>query len=251
VSESALRRFGRLPARHRKVLTERDWERSVLLEPRPAPRHPELVSDGGGLPFPPGALAGPDGQLDPSAPAVQVLIAQIRRTAAKGASRAPWKPGAAGAPSLDGWRMLAHTDSEVLFARGRPPQLLTVAVRQDSRRRTWTCVGMSAARPLRTTRDGIRASGWRPDPTREGNPEDTVLRVLITEQTWAGGQRADSRLIQPDLHAGADEMVLTMFVTPRPGFQTRSPNPETPARIALPQPVGPRRLIDGAVYDGT
>ena len=47
----------------------------------------------------------------------------------------------------------------------------------------------------------------------------------------------------------AEELVLTMFVTPREGFQTRSPNPETPARIALPSPIGPRRLIDGALYD--
>jgi hypothetical protein len=87
------------------------------------------------------------------------------------------------------------------------------------------------------------------DPTREANPEETVLRVLITEQTWAGGQRADSRLLPPDLYVDANELVLTTFVTPRPGFQTRSSNPETPARIALPKPVGLRRLIDGALYD--
>jgi hypothetical protein len=32
-----------------------------------------------------------------------------------------------------------------------------------------------------------------------------------------------------------------------PGFQNNTPNPETPVRIALPHPVGPRRLIDGAL----
>jgi len=53
-----------------------------------------------------------------------------------------------------------------------------------------------------------------------------------------------------DLHVGAEELVLTMFVTPRQGFQMRSPNPETPARVTLPSPIGPRRLIDGALYDG-
>jgi hypothetical protein len=45
----------------------------------------------------------------------------------------------------------------------------------------------------------------------------------------------------------ADQIVLTIFVTPRPGFQAGSPNPETPVRIALPEPVGLRRLIDGAL----
>jgi hypothetical protein len=253
VSEPARRRLGRFPARKPSVPTERDWERSVLLEPRSAPCHPELISDGGGLPFPPAALAGSAEQLDPMDPAVGALIAQItRRTASKSASRGLRKRGPAPAPappSLDGWRLLARADDEVLFARGRPPELLTVAVRQDTRRRTWTCVAVSAARPLRSTRDGIRASGWRLDPTCEANPEETILRVLVTEQTWAGGQRADSRLLPPDLHVGAEKLVLTMFVTPRPGFQTRSPNRETPARIALPHPVGPRRLTDGALYD--
>jgi hypothetical protein len=254
VSEPAPRRFGRLSARKPRLPSERDWERSVLLEPRAAPRHPELISDGGGLPFAPAALAGSAGQLDRSDAAVGALIAQIaQRTAPKSASRVPWKQAAAapsGAPlSLDGWRILARTDDQILFARGRPPQLLTVAVRQDARRGKWSCVGVSSARPLRAARDGIRASGWRLDPTREVSPEQTFLRVLVTEQAFAGGQRADSRLLAPDLHIGEQELVLTMFVTPLPGFRSRSSNPETPARIALPQPVGPRRLVDGALYD--
>jgi hypothetical protein len=252
VSEPAPRRFGRLAARERRLPSERDWERSVLLEPRPAPRQPEQISDGGGLPFCPAALAGSPGQLDRSDPAVGALLAQIaQRTAPKSASRVPWKQATApsGAPpSLDGWRILARTDDQVLFARGRPPQLLTVAVRRDARRGKWSCVGVSSARPLRAARDGIRASGWRLDPTREVGPEETVLRVLVSEQAFAGGQRADSRLLPPDLHIGAKELVLTIFVTPLPGFRTRSSNPETPARIALPQPVGLRRLVDGALY---
>ena len=157
--------------------------------------------------------------------------------------------GASPSPSLDGWRVLARTDDEVLFGRGRPPQLVTVAMRHDVRRRTWTCLAVSTDRPLRATRAGVRASSWRLDPSREPQPEDSVVRVLVTEQTWAGAKRADGRLLVPDLYLGAEELVLTMFITPREGFQTRSPNPETPARIALPSPIGRRRLIDGARYE--
>jgi hypothetical protein len=102
---------------------------------------------------------------------------------------------------------------------------------------------------LRATREGIRASGWRLDPTREPDPAQSELRLLITEQTWAGGTRADGRLLGPDLHIGDEELVLRVFVTPRPGFQVRSPNPETPARVILPVPLGPRRVIDGALYE--
>lgn len=168
----------------------------------------------------------------------------------------PWKRAdaptapAPATPSLVGWRVAARTDDEVLFGHGRPPKLVTVAVRQESRRRGWTCIAVSSGRPLRTTREGIRASGWRLDPTREPDPAETQLRVLVTEQTWAGGNPADDRLLAPDLHVGDDELVLTMFVTPRPGFQVKAPNPETPARITLPCPVGSRRIVDGALYGG-
>jgi hypothetical protein len=245
-------RMGRRSTRPPKPPSERDWERSVLLEPRAGTRYPELISDGGGLPFPPAALDGPPEPLDPDDPAVGALHGLlIAQAAPKRTARAPWKRSASAEPSvrpsLDGWRALARTDGEVLFARGRPPALLTVAVRQIGRRRTWTCVGSSASRPLRATRDGIRASSWRPDPTHQVQPHESVVRLLVTEQSFAGGQRADGRLLAPDLYVGSNEFVLTLFITPLPGFRISSPNPETPVRIALPHPIGPRQLIDGAL----
>lgn len=242
MAEPSVRRFGRLLARRSTVLTERDWERSVVLEARPASSEPALVSDGGGLPFPPAALDAPAGQLQPNDPAVAALLAQIAR------QKTP--KGSSAAPSLEGWRMLARGEDEVLFGRGLPPHLVTVAMRREARRQTWSSVAVSTAPPLRATRDGVRASGWRLEPTREPNPEDTIVRVLVTEQTWAGGTRAENRLLAPDLHVDAEQLVLTMFVTPRQGFQVRSRSPETPARVALPTPIGRRRLLDGALYDG-
>ncbi len=225
-----------------------------MLEPRLVARDPELVSDGGGLPFPPATLAGSPGLLDPEDPAVGALIAQINASGAANGFRAPWKRDATAQAvpgSLASWRLLVRTDGEALFARGQPPQLLTAAVRRDARRGTWKCVAVSRARPLRTTRDGIRASGWRLDPTRELDPTETMLRILVTEQTFGGAQRAHGRVLTPDLHISAEELVLTMFVTPKPGAQVRAANPETPVRVALPQPVGRRRLTDGALYDST
>jgi hypothetical protein len=252
VSEPAPSPPGQRAEREPKLPSDRDWERSLLLEPRPGPRHPELISDGAGLPFSPLALAGQAAPLDPGDPAAAALLAYLTaRTAPKRSSRLPWKKGAAepSAPplSLDGWRLLAKTDDEVLFAHGRAPKLLTVAMRQGGRRRSWTVVGASSSRPLRAVRDGIRASSWRPDPTHEVHREDTVLRVLVTEQSFASAQRADGRLLTPEIFADELELVLTMFIKPRPGYQSAASNPETPARIALPHPLGTRRLIDGAL----
>lgn len=244
-------RLSRLALRGSRPPSEREWDRSTVLEPQLVPRQPELISDGGGLPFSPLALAAAPESLDPEDPAVGALITQINaQRAPKPALKAPWKQSDPGPvpETLKAWRLLARTEDEGLFARGQPPQLLTAAVRRHARRGTWSCTAVSRAKPLRAVRDGVRASSWRADPGSEVDPESTVLRLLVTEQTYAGGERAHGRVLAPNLHIDEQELVLTMFVTPRPGFNVRSPNPETPVRVVLPQPVAGRRLTDAALY---
>lgn len=241
----------RLVARARGVPTERHWDRSVLLEPRYAPRVPELISDAGGLPFHPDALDGPVKPLDPRDPAVEMLAAWLEGRAGSSPLRRSERQieRRPSSSSLDDWRLIARTGEEALFGLGMPPNLTMVAVQKDARRGTWSRIEKTAGRPLRVTRDGIRASSWRVDPSCEVRADDVVLRILVMEQTYAGGKRADGRVLDPDLYEDEHELTLTMFVTPREGFQMRSPNPETPVRVALAQPVGNRELIDGAVYE--
>jgi hypothetical protein len=243
--------LSRLVARARGVPTERHWERCAVLEPRYAPRVPELVSDAGGLAFPPSALDGPFKPLDPRDPAVEMLAAQVEGRAGSSPLRKGGKPleQRPSSSTLDGWRLIARTGKEALFGRGMPPGLVMVAVQKDARRDTWSRADKTAGRPLRVTRDGIRASSWRLDPTHELRADDTALRILVKEQTYAGGKRADGRVLGPDLYEDEHELILTMFVTALEGFQMRSPNPETPVRVALGHPVGSRELIDGAVYE--
>ena len=149
---------------------------------------------------------------------------------------------------LTGWRLLARTDGEALFSKGRPPQLLTVAVRRDPRSKLWRVSAVTRERPLRAAREHVRASSWRADPTAEPDPHDTELRILVTEQRRSGGKYAYGRFLEPDLHVGDDELVLTMFVAPLPVMGVQGANPETPVRIALPEPLGARELVDGAVH---
>lgn len=220
----------RLVARARGVPSGRDWQRCAVLEPLPAPRIPEFVSDGAGLPFSPLLLERPPMPLDSSDPAVSALASQLDG-------------------KLAGWRLLGQSDTEALFGRGLPPNLLTVVVRQNLKSGTWSCIAKTNGRPLRATRDGIRASSWHLDQAVELKPEDTVLRVCVTEQTFAGGRRAEGRVLAPDLYESEDELVLTMYVKPESGFQMRRPNPETPVRVALAHPVGHREVTDGAMYE--
>ena len=222
--------LSRLVARAQGVSTERDWQRCAVLEPLPAPRVPGFVSDGAGLPFSPLVFERPPQPLDLADPAVSALAEQLDG-------------------QLVGWRLLARADNEALFGRGLPPRLLTVVVRQEAKRASWLCVAKSNGRPLRATRDGIRASSWRVDEAVEPKPDDTVLRICVTEQTFAGGRRANGRVLAPDLYESEHELVLTMYVKPESGFQMRAPNPETPVRVALAHPIGHRELVDGAVYE--
>ena len=169
-----------------------------MLEPRSASRHPELISDGSGLPFAPAALIGAAGELDTDDAAVGVLVATIARQAKTNSARRSWLPWkresappkpAASPPSA---RRLAgggaHRRRGPVRARaasqarhgGRAPGVK--APRVDVHR------GQLGTARCARSRDGIRASGWRLDPTHEADPAQRELRVLVTEQTWAGGQ---------------------------------------------------------------
>ena len=213
-----------------------------MLEPRLVPYQPELVSDGAGLPFAPAALNAPAGQLDPVDPPVGAFAAQLSRQ----------KPAADGSlPRLEEWRILARDENEVLFGRGLPPRMITVAMRRDRRGDGWSSVAVTSFRTLRRTRDGVRASSWELDPTQQVTPEDTIIRMLVTEQTRSGGELAHKRLLAPDLFDGDDELVVAMFVTPKKGVQMPSGTLETPVRVQLPSPVGERLLVDGALYQPT
>jgi hypothetical protein len=252
MTEPPSRRFGRFRGRDPKLPGDRDWERSALLVPNPAQRLPALVSDGTGLPFSLAALEQPLTPLDLEDPAVAALLAQLTSEAARRGEypASGHDPATVTTPQqrVEGWRELARNEEEALFARGLPPALQTVAVRREGRRKqVWAAVAASASHPLRAARGTIRASTWRLDPAQELGGEDTLLRVLVTEQAFAGGQRADGRVLPPDIFVDENEIVLTLFITPRPGFQSGARNPETPVRIELPHPVGARRLRDGAL----
>jgi hypothetical protein len=228
------------------------WKHAPRLVPALVPAEPALISDGGGLPFAPSAAFQPFEPLEADDPAVQALVAQIdrgrRKAQPKRLFRARGVASLETADKLKGWRALARTDDEVLFGRGRPPHLLTVAVRQ-ARRGRWEPMGVSNSRPLRAMRDGARASSWRLDPSFPASPDARELPVLITEQTMASGARAADRLLTPELHLDGERALVRVYVKPIEGYVGRSSRHETPVIVELPEPLGVRRVVDGALYE--
>jgi hypothetical protein len=233
----------------------RAWERAEVLVPQLVDAVPALVSDGAGPAFPPELLDGPAPPVDPADPAVAPLLAQIRGE--RPPVRLPWRRGRGGQEpaaspeaiaDLAGWRLLARTDTDALFGAGRAPQLLTVAIRFDRRSKSWGVAAVTRDRPVRAARENVRASSWRLDPDHPPGPADTEARIIVTEQRRSGGSYAHGRFLEPDLHIGAGVLELTIFVSPLPVMGVQGANPETPVRIALPEPLGARQLVDGAIY---
>jgi len=109
-------------------------------------------------------------------------------------------------------------------------------------------MGVSNSRPLRAVRDGVRASSWRLDPSFPPGPGDTELRILVTERTMATGTPAAKRLLEPELYLDERLAVLRVYVRPLEGYVGRTIRYETPVIIRLPEPLGTRELVDGAVW---
>jgi hypothetical protein len=229
------------------------WEHAPTLVPVASTPEPEMIGDGGGLPFPAERPFESFEPLDPREQAVMALLVAIDRGRRRAMPERNMRPRRKPAPmetseKLAGWRELVRTDDDVLFGRGRPPQLLTVSVRRGRRDR-WAPLGVSNSRPLRATRDGVRASSWRLDPRFMPAADDAELRILITEQTFASGALADDRLLAPELYLADDRAVVRIYVRPIEGYVGRSAKHETPAIIQLPEPLGEREVIDGALYE--
>ena len=238
--------------RDRKPPPPEAWAHAPTLIAQASTPEPGLISDGGGLPFSPDRPFEPFAPLDPREPPVAALLVQVDRGRRQAQPTRLLRPKPKPPPietgeKLTGWRVLARAEDEVLYGRGRPPQLLTVAVRR-SRLGRWVPLGASNSRPLRAIRDGVRASSWRLDPTFALSPELTALHILVTEQTMASGTPVEDRLLAPDLHLGDERVVLRVYVKPLEGYIGRTSRHETPVIVALPEPLGRRLVVDGALY---
>lgn len=232
-----------------KATSTKEWDKAETLTPAVVDLMPELVIDGGGLPFTLESLRAPFDPLEPDAPGVEILLEQIEAAAGKTVVRLPWKQRdpEVSRQQLEGWRILARDESEIVFGRGAPPALVTVSV-QRTRGERWSARSVNTARQLRVTRDGIRASSFRVDPDAPPAPEATLLRLLVSEQTLAGGKLAHGRFLTPELHVDAERVLLRFYITPLPGWQARTRRWETPVLVQLPEPLGERQVVDGAVY---
>lgn len=94
---------------------------------------------------------------------------------------------------------------------------------------------------------GVGRADWRLDPAfpRPGVGDRTV-RILIHERTCASGQSPEGRVLAPIVASSHTAITIAILVTQLGGDCQGTP--EFPLTVDLPEPLGGRTLLDGAVY---
>jgi hypothetical protein len=92
----------------------------------------------------------------------------------------------------------------------------------------------------------VAPAAWWVDPaTLPLDPAATAVEALVVERSCADGRPPDGRLLEPAVFAGADALLITIWVRRLPGPRDCPGNPTGSATIRLPEPLRDRRLLDG------
>lgn len=96
---------------------------------------------------------------------------------------------------------------------------------------------------------GVSRAEWRLDPAFPlPAAGDRQIHVLINELACASGQSPEGRVQPPIVAPSPTAMTIAILVTNRPGGQDCPGNPDFAMTVELPEPLGGRPLLDGAVF---
>lgn len=209
------------------------------VEPSPPdavdPERATMMVSCGGRPFPAEVLTA-EGDVErddhPAAAALRTLLAD---------------PNADDLLPQTGWRLaVSERDGAVYIADlpGGDAPFAEVTVRNEEG--VWRVEGYGHCRPTADVGPGLGLAEFRVGPGTELRPELTEIDVLVTERACNSGEDATGRIVDPAIIADAATVTVVFGVVPRPGNHTCPSNPETPFRLELREPLGERRLLDGA-----
>lgn len=97
--------------------------------------------------------------------------------------------------------------------------------------------------------EGVSFGRWWLDPTGPPiTPETTTLAILIRERECASGKPPEGRVIAPTIVATADAFEIAVGIRKQLTDQDCPSNPAYAIEIALPEPVGARKLFDASQF---
>jgi hypothetical protein len=89
---------------------------------------------------------------------------------------------------------------------------------------------------------------WAVDPANPTTASSTSFTALVMRIGCAGGRTGE--VFEPTINADEDEVIITFTVAPISGDQTCPGNDAVPVVVDLGEPIGDRRLVDGACRSG-
>lgn len=182
-----------------------------------------------------GSLNNPTGAEDAATPEAAGLRSLIKN------------PDGIGELPRTGWRLLDRDDDRVTFGAEDAGGLTVVSLRPDGDRWVFSGSVHGCADLMVIPPEGWSSAVWWPDPDRELG-DGHVLHVLATDRNCASGMPTADRLRPPTISIADDSIAITFTARPLSGIQTCQGHPPTPYRIELDEPVGDRKLLDGAFW---
>ena len=147
-----------------------------------------------------------------------------------------------------GWYVVARSTEEVAWVAhvpGQDPQFASATARLLDG--AWQIDGFGQCRP-ELVLDGLNVATWTLDPSvPPPGPDATSFVAFLPERACASGQAPGDRLLPPTILYEPDRVVVIFTVRPQSGNQDCQGNPSTPVTVELAEPLGSRRLLDGAL----
>ena len=190
----------------------------------------------GEVPFDPAVLAGPVGAEHDTGPAA----AALREHLASGG------PEVDGLPNL-GWIHVGGTPVLADYvARNAAGEMVFVTVQQDAG--AWLASGWGGCRPTAVV-EGMSLATWAfPPGAPPPDPASTSFTALVTERACTGGTEMGARLQPPRIAYGDTTVTVLFAAVPLPGGHDCPGNPSAEVEVELQEPLGDRRLVDGAYF---
>jgi hypothetical protein len=154
-------------------------------------------------------------------------------------------------PSMprSGWIRVAHRADKAQFVTRDVDGDGWVVIGVGALQGRWSADFIAECHPEIVPPAGVNRAEWRLDP---GFPPpaagDRQIHVLINELACASGRSPEGRVLPPIIAPSETAITIAILVTSRPGGQDCPGNPDFAMTVQLPDPLGGRTLLDGAVF---
>lgn len=146
-----------------------------------------------------------------------------------------------------GWWRVHETPDTVLFMAAGPAHMPWLQVGFGERGGRWELdVAGQCQLQLALPGDVVAGNWWLDPKFPFPTPEDKLIHALVQERACAGGQDPRERIIEPVVFYARLEITIIVPIWELPGGADCTGNMAVSWLIRLAEPVGDRRLLDGA-----